>query len=394
MAEKNLKYELIDKLKLSLNENMFVKMTLSRYVGNEEALKNIYIKRVLIKNNEYISFTYRYRTKDVVKNYSFEETFSLLDRLLENNFRSAILFTIESNYIYEKNKTNKYILKRQEPTVTELPSLSHDKEKKHKINELDSKLYMRLLSLTDEKGKVLAKAQDKFKQINNYIEILSPLLKKFDKNATVKIADMGSGKGYLTFALYDYMNNVLKINTEVVGIETRKELVDFCRDVASKSEFNNLDFVESNIEDYKVDNLDVLIALHACDTATDDAIIKGIYANSSLIVIAPCCHHQVRKDINKSKVMPELIPIIKHGIFLEREAELITDTIRSLILEYFGYKTKIVEFISDAHTHKNIMIIAEKVNEINDLSVDILNRIKYIKNIFGVNSHYLERIIV
>lgn len=211
-----------------------------------------------------------------------------------------------------------------------------------------------------------------------------------------KVADMGSGKGYLTFALYDYLNSVLKFETEVVGVEYRKDMVDLCNTIAQKSNFNRLSFVHGSIEDFNPEAIDLLIALHACDTATDDAIYKGIKANAELIVVAPCCHKQIRREIVKNKVKNEVSFLTKYGIFLERQAEMVTDGIRALILEYFGYKTKVFEFISDAHTPKNVLVVGIK-NQKHQIEKqkqqEILEKIKSSKAYFGIDYHHLERLL-
>ena len=155
---------------------------------------------------------------------------------------------------------------------------------------------------------------------------------------------------------------------------------------------SNLKFVEGTIEEYECAELDVMIALHACNTATDDAIAKAINADAGLIVVAPCCQHQIRQEIEKSQKENTLSPVIKHGIFLERQAELITDGIRALVMEYYGYKTKVVEFISDAHTHKNIMIIGQKTTK-KDKNPEVLRKIDDIKEMFGIEEHYLLKIL-
>jgi len=174
------------------------------------------------------------------------------------------------------------------------------------------------------------------------------------------VADMGSGKGYLTFALYDYLTNSLGMNTEITGVEYRHDLVNLCNDISEKSAFTQLKFTQSTIEDFDPKNTNILIALHACDTATDDAIAKGIEAEADLIVVAPCCHKQIRREMEKSKAQNDLQFLTQHGIFMERQAEMVTDGIRALVLEYFGYSTKVFEFISDTHTPKNAMIIGMK----------------------------------
>ena len=205
---------------------------------------------------------------------------------------------------------------------------------------------------------------------------------------------MGSGKGYLTFALYDYLHSVLKLETEVIGVEYRQDMVDLCNQVAVKSSFDRLNFVQGTIEDYNAEDVNLLIALHACDTATDDAIFKGIKADAELIVVAPCCHKQIRREIEQHKVKNDISFLTKYGIFLERQAEMVTDGIRALILEYFGYKTKVFEFISDAHTPKNVLVVGVKGKAHGaEKKADVLQKIKASKEYFGIGHHHLERLL-
>lgn len=384
--------EFIGKLSKSIEDNNFVKISLANYRGDEKDLKKILVKRIIIKSEQKLSFTYRHKTRDIVKNYGIKEAIAIISDYMTKGFKTATLFTIDADCILEIHSEAKAKIHNNKPTFTELPPLSHDRTKERKIDSGIEKLYLHYLGITDTQGKVNVKSQDKFKQINHYIEILSSLFKEFPKEEKLLIADMGSGKGYLTFGLYDYLTNEIKLNVEVTGVEFRKELVNLCNDVSKKSEFANLKFVESTIETFVIDKLDVLIALHACDTATDDAIAKGISAGAKVIVVAPCCQHQIRQEMEKSNKKNQLSMITKHGIFLERQAELITDGIRALVLEYFGYKTKVVEFIADAHTHKNIMIIAEKSNQkVNQ--TEILEQINALKTEFGISFFELEKIL-
>jgi len=210
---------------------------------------------------------------------------------------------------------------------------------------------------------------------------------------------MGSGKGYLTFALYDYLHQQLNLKAKVTGVEFRQDLVNLCNDIAKQANFSQLNFVEGTIEDYKVKEINLLIALHACDTATDDAIFKGIQANAELIVVAPCCHKQIRKAMEKNKVKNDVSFLTKHGIFLERQAEMVTDGIRALILEYYGYKTKVFEFISDAHTPKNVLVVGVKKAQNlkpkaqSEERTKILLKIKETKAYFGIDYHHLEKLL-
>jgi SAM-dependent methyltransferase len=371
------------------SKNIFVGITLSNYKGNEEFLKNIYIKKVTIKGEEKLNFTYRYKTNDIVKNYSSKEAIAEIQKNIHNGFKLATLFTTEYDLLLEYQK-DKFTLKKNNPTKTSLPSLEHNNKKNHLIST-KNKTYLTELRITDSNGNIFKATQDKYKQINHYIEILSTLLKNLPKKDVLNIVDMGSGKGYLTFALYDYLTNVLNVKTTITGVEFRKDMVTLCNTIAKKSNFSTLQFEEGTIENYTAKNIDVLIALHACDTATDDAIAKGIKANANLIVVAPCCHKQIRKEITSNKKQNDVSFIIQHGIFLERQAEMVTDAIRALVLEYFGYKTKVFEFITDAHTPKNIMIVGEKIATTKN--EDVLQKIKNAKEFFGISTHYLEALL-
>jgi len=167
--------------------------------------------------------------------------------------------------------------------------------------------------------------------------------------------------------------------------------VELCNGIARKSGFENLYFEEGTIENYAPQSeFNVLIALHACDTATDEAIYQGIKADADLIVVAPCCHKQIRREMEKNKAQNELDFLVKHGIFLERQAEMVTDGLRSLILEYHGYATKVFEFISDAHTPKNVLIVGEKRGNLPVNQVETLRKIQDAKGFFGIGYHQLE----
>jgi len=383
----------ISALKLSLHENTFVKFSLGKYKGTTENLKNCYVKKIQIKHEDKLSVTYRYQTKDIVKNYSIEEGISLINDFLEHNdFRQSTLFTVEFNLAFEHQFNNNISIKKTQATQTQLLPLQHNVEKKRLIIA-EGSTYLHQLKITDEKGHVIHSAQDKYKQINHYIDILSPLIKSLPQKDLLSVVDMGSGKGYLTFALYDYLMNALKLKSVVTGVEYRKDMVELCNDIAKKSSFNDLHFVQGSIKDFDVKETNVLIALHACDTATDDAIFKGITTHADLIVVAPCCHKQIRRELEKYKTKNNLDFLIKHGIFLERHAEMLTDGLRSLILEYCGYATKVFEFISGEHTAKNVMIVAEKKTKTSEQKLEILSKIKEAKLYFGIESHYLEKLM-
>ena len=368
----------------SLQDGSFVKLALGDYRGTEDQLKNIHVRKIQIKREEKLSFTYRYKTRDIVKNWGLVEGVANIREALSSGFRVATLFTTAFDLVLENQS-----LKKKEPSHTAPVSSGHDCDKKRLIGT-ENKVYLRALNMTDAKGAVFKSAQDKYRQINKYVEILSGLVQGIAPDHLKKIIDMGSGKGYLTFALYDYLIG-MGLRPEVTGVEYRSELVTLCNQIAEDARFQGLHFAQGSIADYDCSGVNILIALHACDTATDDAIYKGIRAGAELIVVAPCCHKQIRREIEKSRSQNDLGFLMKHGIFVERQAEMVTDGLRALIMEYFGYSTKVFEFISDAHTPKNILIVGRKRTSSHDPAV--LKQIKAAKAYFGIETHHLEKML-
>lgn len=383
----------IDQLKLAIENESFIKLSLGNYKGKEPKLKNIYIKLALIKRELKLSFTLRYQTRDITKNMSIDEGLTYIqDQLDTQGFRVATLFSSTENMVLQLNNKSVWFTKQEQATATKPSSLMHDHQKERKVGDT-SKRYLRELRLTDENGNVYKNAQDKWKQINHYIELLSNELKSLPQKESLKVVDMGAGKGYLTFALHDYLTQELGYKVSTEGIEYREDLVLLCNEIATKAYFEGFEFKQGTIEDYQPEgNIDVLIALHACDTATDDAIYKGIKHHAELIVVAPCCHKQVRRQLEQVKAKNDLDFMVKHGIFLERHAEMLTDSIRALILEYHGYQTKVMQFISDAHTPKNVMIVGIKKPINIDKQTEILKKLKDLKNYFGIRYQHLERL--
>ena len=206
------------------------------------------------------------------------------------------------------------------------------------------------------------------------------------KEENLRIVDMGSGKGYLTFAAYDYFKNIRDVDVQITGVDTKRELVDLCNGIAAASQFEGLNFVVGTIGEYDVGSVNILIALHACNTATDDAIYKGITANADLIVVAPCCHQEIRPQINPPAMLRD---ILKHGVMLERTAETITDGLRSLLFERSGYATKLFEFVSTEHTPKNNMLVGTRLKKPSDPE-PFERQIDEIKSLYGIREHHLE----
>jgi len=374
----------------SLENNDFIKITISDKRDKTNDLKNVSAKVVSLQSGMKLSFVYRYQTKDITKNFDFQESVSLLKEMLEKDFYRADLFTLVNDWHVIMNKTtNDCSVTQKPPSIIEAPAHSHDKIKIRSIT-LENNIYLHELGITTADWKIKKDMYDKYRQINKYIEIIDGIIHSVKLPSLFQIVDMGSGKGYLTFALYDYLVNTKKLNPKILGIELRKELVEKCNIIAKKAAFENLSFQTGSIEKADLTSAHILIALHACDTATDEAIFRGIQMNTKIIICAPCCHKQIRKQMNPSN---ELKEITKHGILEERQAEIVTDAIRSLILEAYGYKTKVFEFISTEHTPKNVLIVGIKTGEKTTINKEPLEQVKNLKTLFGIEFHYLEKLL-
>ena len=385
MENQNASQQFIDKIAQSVDNQTFIKLTLSKPLPSTD-LKNLYARLVDIKKKSYLSFTFRYKTRDEVKNYPITEGVAFITSQLGSVFLNGDLFTSENDFsiaLSSKSLDSKFFVKK--PSNTEKGGITtHNQEKTRHLDP--HKAYFHALDITDATGNITPTGQKKFRQIDKYIDIIASLTTEANLPDEPCIVDMGSGKGYLTFALYDYLKNVLKVTPSVFGIELRENLVEFCNKLADKCGFHALKFIAQDINDFQTDRIDMLIALHACDTATDIAIAKGIKAQAAVIVVAPCCHKQLRKQLN---VKNEMQPILRHGILEERQAELLTDGIRALLMEGHGYRTKVFEFISTEHTPKNVMIVGIKSTP----KVEAFDQIKAIKQHYGIDFHALERLL-
>ena len=377
----------LNQVSVAAEQSTLVKMTLSKPAQKHNELRNVYVKPVLIKEKRLFAFTYHYERRDEVKNYDVTQMLDLLKGMLPDRFLNAVLFTVNEDVTLLVSSKGKATIQTKKVQECREQNLEHDKQKARLINPANPWWYQ--LGLTTREGKITADMQHKFKQIYKYAEIVESLIKPMKFEGTVHVADMGAGKGYLTFALHELLTQRLNLDVDIKGVEIRPDLVQKINEIIKADNLKGLEFVESSIEAYHPEKLDVLIALHACNTATDDAIASGIKAGAELIVCAPCCHKQIRQEMERSG---RYDAITRYGIFLERQAVMITDTIRALILEYFGYKTQVMEFIEMEHTPKNVLLVGRKTSKIAK-DPKILQQIVDLKARYGIGLHYLETVL-
>lgn len=380
------KKKIITAFKTAIVEGSFVKTTLSAYCGPHEELQKIIARPVIIKAEPMLSFTYRYKTRDIVKNHSLYDGKKMIEDMLGKAFRSMQLFTTTQDLVLHILDKNKSRLKQLPASTTEKPAMTHDKQKQRYIEA--GAPFLQELEISNANGEIRADKYDKYRQIDKFIEIVDSLYgsSSLQAKSPLRIFDLGSGKSYLTFALYSYFTAHKKKSVEMFGVEVRPELVKASQELADRCNFTGLRFIEGEITKTAVRDAQIVVALHACDTATDDAIVKGVRSGAEIIVLAPCCHKYVRKHMEPTGAVAD---VLSDGILLQRESDLVTDSLRALTLEYFGYKTQVFEFISPEHTSKNVMITAIKHSAEKDEAV--LEKITGIKKLFGISDFYLDK---
>jgi SAM-dependent methyltransferase len=369
-------------LRVAVGAGTLVKLTLGKPRGADPTLQNIFVRPVTLQSGPHFAFVSRHATRDLTKNFSPEETITEIDRRLGADFLDAHLFTSTQTAQLElqPDGTARLRVKSSAGAPVASAPAAHDRVKHHVIPADAS--WLRALGVTNDRGRPREGMTDKFSQIQKFAELLSHLLDEaaFPPDQTLCVVDMGAGKGYLTFAIAE----MLRARATVKGIEARPELVALCNQVARENNFTNLNFSAGHIADAPLPAADVLIALHACDTATDDALAQGIAAGSKLLVVAPCCQKELRPQLTAP---PVLADALRHGIFQERSAEFVTDALRAQLLEWAGYKTKVFEFISTEHTAKNLMIAAIKTHAHGDAA--IARRARDFARFYGIRRQQL-----
>lgn len=391
----------------SLARGTFARLALSAPVaGGADTPQKILGRFVMLKGEPHLSLTLRHATRDVIKNLPVAAAADWLRGQLGVVFRSALVCTTQRDWQYISNDAGEARLIDHQPASKQAPSREHDR-KRTDLLAASARDWLHGLGVLDKDGRVRASMADKHRQINHYLEIVSHLardcgwVKAADTNPataatskstsgpTLQFADMGCGKGYLTFGLWHLLHRVWKQPARVIGVEARADLVATTNQLARRIGAEGLEFVAGSIASAQLPRVDALIALHACDTATDDAIRRGIEGGAKLIVVAPCCHQAVRPGMG----MPEpLAAVLRHGLMTERMAEWATDGLRTLFLEWAGYRTKVLEFVGVGHTPKNLMIAAIRERE-PFADATAAKRIQDFKAFFGLQTHALDALL-
>ena len=293
-------------------------------------------------------------------NYEADQAAIVLSEYMEQ-FKQMQLETKQYRYTVLVSKKGKVtIQKKQQAGCVKEVDLSHNRSKKYILQEGTLVPFLQDLGVMTSEGKIVRTKFDKFRQINRFLEFIEDILPQLDKNKEVTILDFGCGKSYLTFAMYYYLHEMKKYDVRIIGLDLKTDVIRHCNELSEKYGYEKLKFLEGNIADYTgVDEVDMVVTLHACDTATDFALDKAVDWNAKVILSVPCCQHELNGQI-KNDI---LAPIFKYGLIKERMAALITDAMRAEYLESKGYDVQILEFIDMEHTPKNILIRAVKTGK-------------------------------
>lgn len=381
--------QFLDAFQQAIETDQFDRLILSQYKGELEQLEKMTLRVIWLNEQKVLSCLYRYKTQDVTKNYPLTEALSQVTELLACCKQANLITTAEELQLKKNKKKVMLTRSKTQPVVkSKTAEQGHDRVKQRYVDQ-DS-VFLQHLGITDQQGQVIPSMARKWKQINKFVEIFSNALSQIKASQEgLRVVDFGSGKGYLTCALYDYMQKHGQ-TPWVTGVELNPKMVEFCQKVAEQSQFNQLDFFQGDVRTYEPEHLDVMIALHACDVATDFAIHTGIRLNAQIIMCAPCCHKELRPQLQAPKV---LSPMLQFGIHAGQQAEMLTDTIRALLLKAYGYETKVFEFVALEHTSKNKMILAVKRKDDQEPDQDVLNQIQALKEMYGIQKHSLELLL-
>ncbi len=343
-----------------LDRDSFVRAVFTgRQKGADLQWVKVMIRPVEIKGSYHLQFSYFDDKKDVSKNFTLGESSRRLDEVLALPFRNILVENTSGALQVNFSKKGKALVsehKAKEPVSA--PDLSHNREKNRILTPENSKQFLEAVGILTRDGRIKADMQRKYAQINEFLRLVEETnaLEGFD-GKPLHVVDFGCGSAHLTFALHDYLRRILNFDAHVVGVDLKTDLIARHRETAKKLGWDSLSFETGRIEDYQTQTApEIVVALHACDTATDDAIAKGIRWGSRVIICAPCCQHELQVQMAQASLPESMASLLGHGILFERMGDILTDTFRAAILRIMGYRTDVTQFVPIEHTAKNLMI--------------------------------------
>lgn len=345
-------------LRQTMNENM-LRMTISGRRHGELADK-VKIRPVKLKEQLYFQTSVSDGKKEFHKNYEKAELLEQLDHWLRKDYRQLQMDTTTQSIQALVSKKGKTTVKQKiARDMRSARVLDHNRKKRYLLEEGTPIPFLVYLGVMTAEGTIVRSRYDKFRQINRYLEFVEDILPELDKDRELTLIDFGCGKSYLTFALYYYLTVKKQYRIRMIGLDLKKDVMEHCQELAEKYGYDRLTFLTGDIADYDgVEMVDMVVSLHACDTATNYALEKALQWNAKVIFAVPCCHHELNRQMHST----EMNPVLKYGLIQERMAALMTDAFRADVLELEGYQVQVLEFIDMEHTPKNILIRAVKQN--------------------------------
>lgn len=346
--------ELIDTLVQRFEEGSFIQATISQPRYKSAGLMKVKLKPVEIKNDVHIQFEYHYERILKHENVKLSDVRLALQQQLEQFKQMQAEFTDEKVHI-QLTKKFKVSWKAEKTETKKVANLSHNRKKNYLLDDETPYPFLIRLGVQTPEGKVKKQKYDKFRQINRFVEYIDDALAHLPSDRPVRILDFGSGKSYLTFALYHYLHIEKGLDIRVTGLDLKKEVIEECNVIAKDLGYDKLEFLVGDINDYNEETaVDMVVTLHACDVATDMALARAVKWGAKVILSVPCCQHELFSQIES----PALTIMLQHGLIKERFSALATDSIRAELLSLVGYDAQLLEFIDMEHTPKNILIRA------------------------------------
>lgn len=342
----------IEELLKRVLTSLLVDMVISGARGGGDFIK-IKVRPVMIRDSLYFQVS-RYTDKQVFhENMTAEDALETLSGWILHDFRQAQIRMQDEMVTVLVSKKGKATVKSKKAACVETQNLEHNRKKQYIIEEGTAVPFMIDLGVMTESGKIIRTRYDKYRQINRFLEFIEDILPELPTDRTVHIIDFGCGKSYLTFAMYYYLKVLKHYDIRITGLDLKQKVIEDCQALADRYGYDGLQFLCGDIADYNgTDEVDMVVTLHACDTATDYALYKAVKWHASVILSVPCCQH----ELNRKMQCETLSGAFQYGLIKERTAALMTDAMRGQLLEMKGYKTQLLEFIDMEHTPKNILI--------------------------------------
>lgn len=351
--------ELLD---ICIDEKL-IDMTISaRRLKDDEKAQRVKIRPVIIRDKVEFQVSEFVGKKVLHTNYNSTEVKKRIEKYMSEEFKQAQITKTDAAATILSSKSGTCTCKyKRAKEVKVQRELSHNRTKRYIIQEGKPVGFMIDLGVMTKEGKIVRTRYDKFRQINRFLEFIEDILPRLDKTKEQTIIDFGCGKSYLTFAMYYYLKELKGYNIRIIGLDLKEDVIEHCNELRTKYGYDRLDFYVGDIATYKdVESVDMVVTLHACDTATDYALAKAVKWGAGVILSVPCCQHEANKTIANDM----LSPVMDYGILKERMAAIATDAIRANMLKANGYDTQILEFIDMEHTPKNLLIRAVKTGNV------------------------------